>query len=343
MKIFKNLAVAGIKILRKFLDLSPNWISLNYDIRNEKEFGNLYEHEKMLADSVRIENYKKGIQKYINSGDIVLDVGTGTGILSFFAASKKPKKIYAIDHSNFIEIAREIAKHNNIEDIEFIKTNSRNYNPDVKFDVIIHEQIGDYLFNENMIVNLLDLKKRLLKPTGKILPGKFELFLEPTSLDDSFNVPFIWENQIEGIDFGFLKDYTLEGYKGADYEHEWIESKAVKYFLCPADPVLIFDLNSLNSENEIPRSINISKKIVTPGAFDGFCLFFKVIFDEDVFFETSPLSTNTHWGNCFFRAERRELSGGETINFKLNMPDLLDIKTWSVYIKSIQKLDGEKP
>ncbi len=67
--------------------------------------------------------------------------------ISLATSMNKPKKVYAIDHSDFIEVAKEIAKQNNFENTEFIETTSRKFNPDVKFDVIIHEQMGDYLFN----------------------------------------------------------------------------------------------------------------------------------------------------------------------------------------------------
>lgn len=335
MNIVRASFLLLLKFLRKLLASSPRLRALLYDMRNKDEFGNLYEHEKMLADSVRIDHYRKAIEKYVGSEDVILDLGTGTGILSFFAARQNPKKIYAIDHSDFIDVARCIATHNNIVNIEFEQCNSRNFNPGVKFDVIIHEQMGDYLFNENMVQNLLDLKCRLLKPEGKIIPGKFELYLEPASLAETFNVPFIWDNHNHDIDFGFLKNLKiLEDYKPAEYVQQWLEANAVKCFTCTAEPVLSFDLNELYSEKAIPHSIEISKKIRTQSSIDGFCLFFKAIFDDEINFDTSPLSTNTHWGNCFFRIESRTHAVGEIINYQLTMPDLLNIKTWSVEINN---------
>ena len=332
MSLLKKIMVQALKFVKKFLDSSPQWRLLLYDLRNEEEFANLYEHEKMLADTVRIDCYRRAIQKYIGPNDVVLDLGTGTGILAFFAARQNPKKIFAIDHSDFIEIARETARHNNIGNVEFIQSNSRSFTSEVLLDVIIHEQIGDYLFNENMLENILDLKKRLLKHGGRILPGKFELYLEPASLNENFKVPFIWENRIDRIDFAFLRNHYpgLEKYKPSNYQQEWLAAAAVKHFLCKRNPILAFDLNQLNSESEISRSMEISKQVTNPGSFDGCCLFFKVIFDEEINFHTSPLTSHTHWGNCFFRIESHECFAGETITFKFTLRDHLDIKTWTV-------------
>jgi len=339
MNFFRKCLIAVLRYFKKLLVANPKLRVLLYDLYNKEEFGNLYEHEKMLADSVRIENYKRAIQRQVRPGDIVLDLGTGTGILSFFAAQQRPEKIFAIDHSEFIGIAKKIAEQNNFENIEFVKTNSRNFNPDLRFDIIIHEQIGDYLFNENMIQNLLDLKQRLLKPGGMIIPGKFELFLEPACLVDSFRTPFIWENRLHGVDFSFLKDQQeiLGAFKPAVYKQEWLEAGAVKHFLCEPRPVLSFDLNTLKSETEIPHAIEISKQVARPGALDSFCLFFKVVFDEEIQFDTSPFSANTHWGNCFFRMESRECAAGDVINCNLTMQDLLDIKTWAVSLNGFRE------
>ena len=70
----------------------------------------------MLADDVRFDAYRRAVAKHIQPGDTVVDVGTGSGVLSFLAATRKPAKIYAIDHSNFIEVAKYIAQKNGIDE-----------------------------------------------------------------------------------------------------------------------------------------------------------------------------------------------------------------------------------
>jgi len=339
MKIFQLVLNAIINLVRKILAASPMLRSFLYEMRNREEFTDLYEHEKMLADAVRVATYKRAISKYVEPGSLVLDLGTGTGILSCFAAQNNPEKIYAIDHSDFIDIAKMVAKQNNYENIEFIKTHSRSFDPGCKVDVIIHEQMGDYLFNENMIQNLLDLKNRLLKPNGKILPGRFELYVEPVDLKDEFNVPFIWENKVHGVDFSFLANCyeALDKFKPADYSQKWLDADSVKDFLCKPEPVLTIDLSQLKSEKEIPRSFEVEKRVLEAGMFDGFCLYFNAIFDDEINLDTSPLSTYTHWGNCFFRIETRPCFGGEEINFNVSIPDFLDIKTWKVSINTFKQ------
>ena len=99
---------------------SKSLSSLFYDFDNVGEFSNLFEHEKMLADSVRVDTYAAAISRHIKPGDVVIDLGTGTGILAILAA-RQGAKVYAIDHSDFIHVAEQIAKQNGIDNIQFLK------------------------------------------------------------------------------------------------------------------------------------------------------------------------------------------------------------------------------
>ncbi|MFQ5690254.1 MAG: hypothetical protein ACE5HQ_08280 [Gemmatimonadota bacterium] len=47
-----------------------------------------WQHEKLLADEVRISAYCRAIEKYVDEGDVVIDLGTGTGVLAFMAAEQ---------------------------------------------------------------------------------------------------------------------------------------------------------------------------------------------------------------------------------------------------------------
>jgi len=198
-------------------------------------------------------------------------------------------------------------------------------------DIILHEQMGNYLFDENMIDNILDLKRRILKKTGRVLPGKFELFLEPICLREEYRTPYLWENNTYGIDFTFLKN--SEEYSNYLLPSKLtIEHSAVDHFLCEPQPVMSFDLNTIDDQNEIPNHIEISKKVVGTGKMDGFCLYFKVIFDDEIHFDTSPFSSNTSWMHPLFRTERRHYDQGEYISYTFTMDVLAKWETWSISV-----------
>lgn len=314
--------------------------SLLYDLNNRDEFTSLLSHERMLADRVRVDTYHEAISRHVRPGQTVIDLGTGTGILALFAAARRPAKVYALDHSDLLDVARKVARHNRADCIEFVGVNSRAFTPPEPVDVIIHEQIGDELLTENMLDNLLDLKRRCLKPGGRILPAVFELFLEPVQLRSNRRIPYLWEQPVHGVDFSILRDDALiERFKPPDYGCCLLEPSSVETLLCSPWPILKFDLNSMNSPDELEKCIQVSKSACRPGRMDGLMLYFRVVFDDDLAFDTSPLSPATHWRSRLFRTPARQLEAGEKIEFELGLTDPADVHSWTFAINA----QGEQP
>jgi type I protein arginine methyltransferase len=316
--------------LKKLLSKNRTFRNALNDISNVSEFSNLFEHEKMLADQIRVQTYRKAIETYIKPGQVVVDLGTGTGILAIYAARQHPRKVYAIDHSNFITIAEKIAIGNDIHTIDFQNINSRNFKPPEKVDVILHEQIGDELFEENMIENLLDLKKRILKEGGYILPGRFEFYVEPVSLKPEYTVPYMWDNTDCGIDFSTLaNDSELKKTITNSYRFRYLEYGSVEKFMGNPHPILSFDLN----DDDFPARLEVQKQtrlVVENGALDGFCTYFNVIFDDEIHFDTSPKSPKTSWGTRLIRTDRKAFKAGDSISYELIFPDFTSPDSWSV-------------
>jgi 2-polyprenyl-3-methyl-5-hydroxy-6-metoxy-1,4-benzoquinol methylase len=69
-------------------------------------------HIEMITDTVRTNTYRNFIlnNPHLFEGKVILDVGCGTAILSCFAAMAGAKKVYAIDNSKIVNMAREIVK-----------------------------------------------------------------------------------------------------------------------------------------------------------------------------------------------------------------------------------------
>ncbi|MBI2364599.1 MAG: hypothetical protein HYV01_06280 [Deltaproteobacteria bacterium] len=49
------------------------------------------EHRQYLADDARISAYRRAIQEVVHPGDVVLDLGAGTGILGLLGARDLPR------------------------------------------------------------------------------------------------------------------------------------------------------------------------------------------------------------------------------------------------------------
>lgn len=292
-----------------------------------------FAHERLVADAVRMNAYRAGIERNISPGDVVVDLGTGTGILAMLAAKRGPKIVHAIDHSSIIAIAERVAGANGFSNIAFHSISSRRFVTNEPVDVVLHEQIGQALLDEGMVEKALDLKKRLLRKSGRILPGKFELYLEPACVRGDHRIPYLWETNIDGIDFSATR-HSPGNTGGALSDRSWQVGarSAVDYFLGDASPILAFDLNEIDEPTDIPDTVSASRVVRRSGRMAGFCLYFRVMFDADVQFDTSPFSPRTDWDNLLFRTEARDYEEGETIAYSLTMTDRFDFETWTVTV-----------
>lgn len=307
-----------------------NDYTLIYQEKNKDVFTHLREHEFMLIDKLRVDAYHAAISRFVHQGDTVIDLGTGVGILAFFAAKQGAKKVYAIDHSDIISVANRVAKFNKIKNIEFIQTHSKQLALDSPVDVIVHEQMGNFLFEEHMVDNICDLRDRLLKKDGRIIPNKFELFIEPVKVIDSHHVPMIREMKIHGIDFSCVKEKGVEEL----YAFIWRNDPAsIEYFLCNPEPVYSFNLQTINPE-DIPNSINYSRVVCHGGRLDGFIVYFHSIFDSDIYLSSGPVQNRgKNWKYWLLRVESVIFKTGDVINFQIKADDLKFPATWKWKLK----------
>ena len=83
------------------------------------DYATLVQQQGMLQDHVRTSIYQFAV--YENKEDFkgkrVLDVGAGTGILSFFAAKAGASHVYAVEASGMAFKAEKLAAGNGLQDV----------------------------------------------------------------------------------------------------------------------------------------------------------------------------------------------------------------------------------
>lgn len=296
-------------------------------LRNREEFDDLKVHERMLADHARINAYDAAIKDFIQPNDTVVELGAGTGFLSILAKKQGAAPVYAVDHSPLIHHAQKVAEHNNISGIYFHERHSTTFQISSKVDVLLQEQFGDFLFDEGVLDNIADLRDRLLKEGGKILPNRCQLFLEPVEMKKGRLLPFAWDMRVKGIDFSLLKGAAGEA--GAHRLVSYMTPGAVETFLCEKEPVLIHDLHT-DCSSCLPKELVFSRRVVRPGRLDGFLLYFEADFYGKHRFSSGPGEERaSNWAYWLFRVQPEELAPGRTIHAHVNTTSWLNPWGWT--------------
>lgn len=61
----------------------------------------------MLLDRVRVDAYARAIAAVVRRGDVVLDIGSGSGVLAMLAARAGARRVYAVERTGAIALVRE--------------------------------------------------------------------------------------------------------------------------------------------------------------------------------------------------------------------------------------------
>jgi protein arginine N-methyltransferase 1 len=284
-------------------------------------------HDSALADPERVEAYRKAIGRYVRPGQVVMDVEAGTGLRTFLAAHRGPRRLYAVDRSRHLDTLRWVARRHGVsENIDFVREDSQRFTPsEKKVDVLLHEQMGPALFDAGLVSRLVGLRERLLRPGGRILPHRFEVFIEPVQLRDEACLPFIWNQRLPSVDFSCLQ--TLREAMSPSYFTRLIRSYEVSHLLCEPEPLLILDLETMKA-GELPRSIHYVRSVEHEGRLDGFCVFYRASFDADIAFSVSPLRERNPAWLMLLRVDPRDLTRGQSLRLELELPNLEDVTSW---------------
>ena len=126
---------------------------------------------EMIADRVRIRGYAEALRRVITSGSVVVDLGTGTGIFALLACRFGARRVYAIEPSDAIQVAREIAAANGFADrIEFRQAMSTEVTLPERADVIVSDIGGVLPWFQTHLPSIADARRRFLAPGGALIP-----------------------------------------------------------------------------------------------------------------------------------------------------------------------------
>lgn len=157
----------------------------------QEYFYNYENHKKLLKDELRLNSFRKAIMKAVKPGDVVMDIGAGTGILSKFACEAGAREVYLIEENeNILNYAKKnLTNYGYAENCNFIAERSNRLKTKFinnKVDVIISETIGSLGLNEGVVETIFDAK-RFLKSDGIIMPSSVSLYY--AYLDFQLNHP----------------------------------------------------------------------------------------------------------------------------------------------------------
>ncbi|KAI5073454.1 hypothetical protein GOP47_0011467 [Adiantum capillus-veneris] len=286
----------------------------------------LYHQKEMLSDSVRMDAYHASIFKNTKhfKNKIVLDVGTGSGILAIWAAQAGAKKVYAVEATKMAEHARQLAAGNGVQDIvEVIEGSIEDVELPEMVDVIISEWMGYFLIRESMFDSVIKARDRWLKPTGVMYPSHARMWVAPirsglgkAKLQDYENVMVDWDSFIQDTNDYYGVNMSVLTKPFQEEQKKYYLQTALWNNLHPSQiigaPFIAKEFDCLTASLKDAASVHSSFQVeLWEGQLklSGFAGWFDVQFkgraedpaDQIIELTTSPSAEkSTHWGQQVF-------------------------------------------
>ncbi|HEX8955161.1 MAG TPA: methyltransferase domain-containing protein, partial [Burkholderiaceae bacterium] len=148
-------------------------------------------HHSMLMDANRMKPFKAAIEHVVQPGAKVLELGGGTGVLSWFAAAKA-EHVWCVEHNP--ELVREarkmLAMNEHGAKVEVVHADAFAYLPPEPVDVVICEMIHVAMLREKQIEMMESFKSRYAArfggPLPKLIPTAVLMAVQPLQLDYRF-------------------------------------------------------------------------------------------------------------------------------------------------------------
>ena len=275
-------------------------------------------HVSMLRDTVRTNAFREAIHATVVEGDVVVDIGCGTGILSLFACQAGARHVYAIDRGPVLDVARDLARRNGLADrISFLRGESTVLDPPERADVLITETLWNLGLGEGLLSTVSDAVRRWLRPGAAIIPGTVEVRLAPIGLRGLHERLSVADLDY-GVDFSHLEAASRNVPRSM-----FIWPEAVR---CPAQTVW-----SARLPYGGPETIPMAAEFVveTAGTVNAFGGWFRSDLGGGVVLSNAPPSAAPSWEQAVFPLSHAvEVAPGDRIRVALETDATADT-TWT--------------
>ena len=132
----------------------------------------LQHYRTLLDDPVRLAHFARAIAATVRPGDVVADIGCGLGTFTVFACRAGAGRVYAVEESPIIELAREVVRFNDCADrVHFLPGLSTTLAVPERAHVALFEDYPTTLLAPPALHIVRDLVLRWLTPGGRLVPS----------------------------------------------------------------------------------------------------------------------------------------------------------------------------
>jgi SAM-dependent methyltransferase len=275
----------------------------------------------MVFDGTRNAAYTRALKKVVTPDTTVLDLGAGLGILGLIAARLGAAKVYLVEPTVALEVARTVAADNKLDAVECIRARAEALQLDTRVDVIVSVFTGNFLLSEDLLPSLFYARDHYLKPGGRLIPDCGRMEVVPVTAPAYYDKQVAsWgefsqacqEEDLPELDFSALRPYAAN--------YLFFDSAKHMQAQRLAEPAQVLELD-FNTATKAECDSQVEVIIQRDGICHGWMGWFQMrLVDE--WLSTDGESCKTHWSQVFMPlAQPLAVVKGDRLGFALKRPE----------------------
>jgi hypothetical protein len=277
----------------------------------------------MTLDDLRNEHYGRALKLLVKPGSVVLDLGAGLGIHALLAAQAGAARVYVVEPQPVINAAATAARANHLDlALSFFPERIEDVQLPAPVDLIVSVFTGNLLFTEDLLPSLFHARDRYLKPGGRLLPDRAELWLAPIEAP-RLHAKHIarWSDQVMGLDYSSARSFAAN-------EIWWPPREELRTSARLGPGAAVVELDLASSSNADCSGAGQCRATAS-----GIChalLGWIRIRLADEWLTTDPAAPPVHWQPAMLPLDPPlPITEGELVQFSISRPAYGDW-TWSV-------------
>jgi type III protein arginine methyltransferase len=239
-------------------------------------------HFPMMADTPRNDAYEAAIRRAVTPGSLVLDIGTGAGLLSMMSARAGAGKVVTCEMTPpMAEKAKRIVAANGLADritVHGKRSDELRVGVELpdKADVLVSEIFESDLLGEGVLPSLEDARARLVKPDAKIIPQAASIMVALAGGEALAKMISI--DKAAGFDVSALNEFTPERqiFDGSRFTFDWL-----------SEPLAALDFDFRETYYPAYERV-LSAKVTRGGMCLGLAQWLHVQLDDETAFDNKP-------------------------------------------------------
>lgn len=249
-------------------------------------------HLPMINDFERNEAYREALKRAVKPDSLVLEIGTGSGIVAMMAARAGARQVVTCEVNPILaRVARETVANNGYADrVSVVAKLSTQLSvgeggdlPE-KADVFVSELINIGMLAPRMLSVLQHARTHLVKPGGAIIPRASTVYAMLIETPELARINPV--KDIDGFDMSTFDVFRSPGYQQLDLAAD------AHISLSDSFTALEFDFTR-NMPEEGEQEIEV--EVTAAGTCHGVAFWFDLFMDEEVVYKSESRSRTNHW------------------------------------------------